>query len=191
VFRRWRRPTVRSGGTLRTAVGVLAVDSVDVVQPGGITADHARRAGYPDRASLLRDLDPNRPGARDGQLYRIRVHWAGEDPRRVLARSTALDADDGARIGERLAGLDAASRHGPWTARTLELIAAHPAVRAPELARRVGRETAPFKLDVRKLKELGLTESLTIGYRLSPRGVAYLALGGPAERGSMAAPDRS
>jgi hypothetical protein len=28
----------------------------------------------------------------------------------------------------------------------------------------------PFKLDVRKLKELGLTESLPVGYRLSPRG---------------------
>jgi hypothetical protein len=27
---------------------------------------------------------------------------------------------------------------------------------------------------VRKLKELGLTESLPVGYRLSPRGEAYL-----------------
>jgi hypothetical protein len=33
----------------------------------------------------------------------------------------------------------------------------------------------PFKIDVRKLKNLGLTESLDIGYRLSPRGRAYLA----------------
>ena len=31
-----------------------------------------------------------------------------------------------------------------------------------------------FKRDVRKLKELGLTESLEIGYRLSPRGVAFM-----------------
>ena len=35
-----------------------------------------------------------------------------------------------------------------------------------------------FKTDVRKLKELGLTESLEVGYRLSPRGEAVLrALG--------------
>jgi hypothetical protein len=27
-----------------------------------------------------------------------------------------------------------------------------------------------FKTNVRKLKELGLTESLEVGYRLSPRG---------------------
>jgi hypothetical protein len=38
----------------------------------------------------------------------------------------------------------------------------------------VGREKHPFKLDVRKLKELGLTESLEVGYRLSPRGRAVM-----------------
>jgi hypothetical protein len=43
------------------------------------------------------------------------------------------------------------------------------------LAASLGRETAPFKADVRKLKELGLTESLLVGYRLSPHGRAYLS----------------
>jgi hypothetical protein len=47
-------------------------------------------------------------------------------------------------------------------------------VRAPELAAELGRDTPSFKRDVRKLKELGLTESLDIGYRLSPRGVAVV-----------------
>ena len=37
-----------------------------------------------------------------------------------------------------------------------------------------------FKRDVRRLKELGLTESLEVGYRLSPRGRALLARLGPA-----------
>jgi hypothetical protein len=46
----------------------------------------------------------------------------------------------------------------------------------------VGREKLPFKRDVRKLKELGLTESLLVGYRLSPRGRALLAGLGAAER---------
>jgi hypothetical protein len=49
-----------------------------------------------------------------------------------------------------------------------------PAIRAPDLAHRLGRDTASFKQDVRKLKERGLTESLDIGYRLSARGVAVL-----------------
>ncbi|MGH3360901.1 MAG: hypothetical protein ACRDOM_00450, partial [Nocardioides sp.] len=66
---------------------------------------------------------------------------------------------------------------GAWTRDTLALIDAHPEVRAPDLAARVGRETAEFKRDVRKLKELGLTESLDIGYRLSPRGEAVVDAG--------------
>ena len=56
----------------------------------------------------------------------------------------------------------------------LTLIAAHPGVRAGDLADRLGRERLDFKADVRKLKALGLTESLTVGYQLSPRGRAWL-----------------
>ncbi len=58
----------------------------------------------------------------------------------------------------------------------LELIADQPATLAADLAAQVGREKLPFKRDVRKLKELGLTESLPTGYRLSPRGRAFLGL---------------
>jgi hypothetical protein len=38
----------------------------------------------------------------------------------------------------------------------------------------LGQEKLQFKVNVRKLKALGLTESLETGYRLSPRGVAFL-----------------
>jgi hypothetical protein len=51
----------------------------------------------------------------------------------------------------------------------------HPAVLAATLAKRVGQERDRFKQNVRKLKELGLTESLEIGYRLSPRGRVFLS----------------
>jgi hypothetical protein len=37
-----------------------------------------------------------------------------------------------------------------------------------------GRERLEFKRDVRKLKELGLTLSLEVGYELSPRGRAFV-----------------
>ena len=58
----------------------------------------------------------------------------------------------------------------------LALIADRPAVRAPDLAASLGRDTLTFKRDVRKLKELGLTESLEVGYRISPRGAALLRI---------------
>ena len=60
------------------------------------------------------------------------------------------------------------------TVRVLELIEAHPALRAANLCKRAGQERLPFKINVRKLRALGLTESLEVGYRLSPRGVAVL-----------------
>jgi hypothetical protein len=48
-------------------------------------------------------------------------------------------------------------------------------MRAADLAPGLGwPELAPFKLHVRKLKELGLTISLPVGYELSPRGAAYV-----------------
>ena len=56
----------------------------------------------------------------------------------------------------------------------MRAIAAAPGLRAGDLAAGLGRERLPFKADVRKLKALGLTESLEVGYRLSPRGRAYL-----------------
>jgi hypothetical protein len=80
-----------------------------------------------------------------------------------------------AEIERRLARLDRASARGPWTLAVLRAIAANPERRAGDLAAELGRERLPFKVDVRKLKEMGLTESLPIGYRLSPRGAAVLA----------------
>ena len=59
----------------------------------------------------------------------------------------------------------------------LALIADHPGRRAGDLAASLGRDIPSFKRDVRKLKELGLTLSLEVGYRLSPRGEAYLRHG--------------
>jgi hypothetical protein len=83
-----------------------------------------------------------------------------------------------AELRRRLDRLDRASGSGPWTAATQRAIAANPGRRAGDLAAAAGRETQPFKLDVRKLKALGLTVSLQVGYRLSPRGETWCRLTG-------------
>ena len=168
AFRRWRRPTVKAGGTLRTRVGVLAIDSIEVIEQSALTEADARRAGALDRATLLGAL----PG--EGALHRIAFHLAGPDPRIALRERADLSQAERASLDARLARFDAASRHGAWTTEVLELIAQQPGTRAPDLAAQRGLETVRFKADVRKLKELGLTESLQVGYRLSPRGRAYL-----------------
>jgi len=171
AFRRWRRPTVKAGGRLRTGVGELAIESVDPVDPVSIGAAEAALAGHASLAALRRELDA-RP---EGTVYRIAFRLARPDPHIALRGDAHPDAATVDDIRRRLDRLDRASRHGPWTRAVLELVAAHPARRASDLAAMHGMETAPFKRDVRKLKELGLTESLDVGYRLSPRGRATLA----------------
>jgi hypothetical protein len=137
-----------------------------------ITLADARAAGYGSRAALMNDLARYRtPGT---ALYRIAFRYAGEDPRRALREADQLDDREHAEIRERLARLDRSARHGPWTRAVLELIRDNPETLAADLAQRRGRERLDFKADVRKLKALGLTESLRVGYRLSPRGRAVL-----------------
>lgn len=88
--------------------------------------------------------------------------------------SLPLSAEDVAEIDKKLDRMDARSDHGPWTRKTLRLIAEYPAVVSTELAKRMAMDRFAFKAEVRKLKRLGLTESLEVGYRLTPRGRAYL-----------------
>jgi hypothetical protein len=170
AFRRWTRPTVRAGGTLKTAAGVLAIDAVDRVSAEEITEADARRAGFPSLSALMKDLD-----ARDqGELYRVELRFAGPDPRIALRERAELSEEELSVLWKKLARLDAASPAGPWTLAVLRLIDRNPGVRAGDLAPQVLQKRAAFKVNVRKLKGLGLTESLEIGYRLSPRGRALL-----------------
>ncbi len=169
VYRRWSRPRVRPGSHLRTAVGVLEVIGIDEVDPVGLTSSDAAAAGVDTVEALLAAA-----GDRGDVLFQIRLRLVGEDPR-VALRSTIPDASERVAIIERLDHLDRSASNGPWTRETLVLIRANPGVRAEDLARSIGREKHPFKLDVRKLKEMGLTESLQVGYRLSPRGDAVVS----------------
>jgi hypothetical protein len=175
AFRRWERARVRPGTLLRTAVGVLAVGRVEVVERSALGEDEARRSGFASLDELLSMLDERGRG----EIHRIELRYAGADPRVELRARADLTEAELAEVTDTLNRLDRSSRHGPWTKATLELIADHPEVRAEELAATVGREKLPFKRDVRKLKELGLTESLNPGYRLSPRGKAVLKALGP------------
>jgi hypothetical protein len=158
AFRRWKRPMHRAGGSQRTRVGVLAFESVEKVAVSSITAADARRAGFATLADLKRFL-----ARKEGDVYRVELRLAGEDPRLALRERTDLDDRERAAIA-RL----------PWADAYLRTIAAQPGVRAEDLAAQHGMPKRNFKQRVRRLKELGLTESLEVGYRLSPRGRAYL-----------------
>ena len=174
TFRTWAKPQARTGGAYRVA-GML-LEAVDVAQVAAATIDdeQARRAGAPDATTLRAALGR----ADDDLVWRVELRYVGPDDRIARREDDQLDE---AALADLRARLDRLDRRGaaPWTATTLRLIARYPGIVSTALARHAGRERAEFKLDVRKLKELGLTESLEIGYRLSPRGEAVLrSMGG-------------
>jgi hypothetical protein len=170
AFRRWHAARVREGTSLRTAVGVVGVTSVAAIDLEDITPEDARRAGFTTLRALIDELHLHR----DGQLYRIALRFHGRDPLIALRERNRIGPDERDSLLDRLGRLGARAADGPWAIRTLQLIEAHPASRAAKLARMAGLDTLRFKRRVRQLKELGLIESLEIGYRLSPRGRAVL-----------------
>ena len=172
AFRRWARPRLRVGTRMRTLVGLVEVVALDRVDD--LSDAEARAAGEADRAGVLARLRRREPEP----LYRIELRYAGEDPRVALRED--VTPDELTALAQRLDAIDARSPRGPWTWTVLELIERRPATLAADLAAQLGRERRPFKADVRRLKELGLTESLERGYRLSPRGKALLAFNAAA-----------
>jgi len=173
AYRRWAEPRVVEGRVYRTNAGRIEIDSIRQVNPE-LIADGDADLELADRQNA-RDVRRRLRGDESLPTFLIRFHLVeGPDPREELAAQTSLSAEDLTDLRARLAQFDELSHHGAWTLQTLRLIQTQPAVRAADLAASVGRETAPFKLDVRKLKNLGLTYSLEVGYRLSPRGAAYL-----------------
>jgi hypothetical protein len=171
AFRRWKRCQVVAGHHYRTGLDLVEVESVDIIGPTAIDANLAQQAGYATVDDVLSDLrgDASLP------LYLIRFRRLDEpDPRDELASATTLDADEVAALAARLERMDRVSSRGPWTRAVLGQIADHPGMVSTELAQALGWPRQDFKLHVRRLKELGLTISLNVGYRLSPRGAAFL-----------------
>ena len=167
-FRRWARPRVKVGTVLRTSIGLVRVTEVEGVQPEDVTGADARQAGAADVSEIV-DAYPDRAG----DLYRIGLVYVGPDPRVSLRKEPVTDEE----LPELIMAIDRfdrSSKWGAWTRPTLALIAERPGVRAETLASELGWEKRPFKANVRKLKDLGLTESLETGYRLSVRGRSLL-----------------
>ena len=169
AFRKWANPAAKAGSLHKTAIGQIEIVAVEPVLEASITAHEARAAGFTAREQLLAQL-----AERPGTVYKITLRYHSADPRLALREQRSLGAEDTASLLRKLARLDAASRQGPWTREVLDAIARHPHLRAADLAKRIGKDKEWLKLNVRKLKNLGLTISHHPGYEISPLGKVLL-----------------
>lgn len=173
TYRRWSTPRANPGSRFTTRAGVVEVSAVVAVpEPDEVrlTDADAHAAAFADVAALKKWTAK----VGSGTLYRIDIRLAGPDPRVALRADAALSAADLGTLEAKLDRMDRAAPE-PWTRAVLRQIRDRPATVSTELAAAVGQPRDYYKIRVRRLKALGLTESLEIGYRLSPRGAAYLA----------------
>lgn len=172
AFRKWKKPAVKKGSLIKTAIGQVEIVDVTAVSMDDITAQDALEAGSEGLDELVGFLQ----GIDEGEVYRIALRYHSPDPRVALRNRADLSDEEVHVLKQKLARLDKSGKSGPWTLKTLKLIAEHPHRRAKDLSAMAGREMMAFKLDVRKLKNLGLTISHEVGYTLSPRGERLLEL---------------
>jgi hypothetical protein len=170
TYRRWEVVRPKVGSRFTTSAGVVEVTSIARADEEQLTERDAAEAGFDSVADLIKWCRAKG----NGDLYRIGIALAGPDPRIELRRTNNLETADVAALNAKLDRMDRAAGQ-PWTRSTLRQISRLPGVVSTELAAEVGQERRAYKLRVRRLKALGLTESLERGYRLSPRGKAYLA----------------
>jgi hypothetical protein len=170
TYRRWSSPRARAGSRFTTRAGVVEVQTVTEIDEEHLTETDAAQAGFESRAALLRWTRAK--GA--GRLYRIELALSGPDPRIALRAADDLTEADLELLAAKLGRMDRAAPE-PWTHAVLRQLRQRPATVSTELASEAGLPRDYYKVRVRRLKALGLTESLDVGYRLSPRGRAYLA----------------
>jgi hypothetical protein len=167
-YRDWKSPQAKVGGRYNLhPEGAIEVTAISQVAPARITDQDAIESGFAN-ATLLREFLGTRAKVTLVEFNYLGRGLVGQPDRDRLAR-----ADLETLIGK-LDKMDARSDTA-WTGRILSAIAADPGRRAGDLAPAFGWDTPTFKRQVRKLKALGLTRSLEVGYELSDRGEQLLA----------------
>ena len=110
AFRRWRRPTVKTGSTLKTAVDLLVIQCVEKTNTRNISETDTHRAGYSDRDALIKELS-----SREGDFTRSPSPTQAKIPRIQLCRDDKLSESEFTEIRESLQRLDSTSQVVSWT----------------------------------------------------------------------------
>ena len=170
AFRKWKKPAVKSRSLIKTSIGLVEIKAVLEVTVSEITDEDAINAGFTSLDELLQLLNK----IAEGIIYKISVSYFDEDPRIALRENINIEHAELQEIMSKLERLDGYSKQGNWTLEILQLIHQNPTLRAADLAGKTKWKKEWLKLNIRKLKNLGLTISHEVGYSISPLGAKYL-----------------
>ena len=173
TVRIWQGPRVKVGGRYALGAGAVVVDRIRETRLDDLTPALARRCGFNSLVDLLKTA---KHGAGE-RVFVIDFHYDGKASARPKPATDVVSVEELVKLAQRLDAMDRRAKNGAWTQATLRAIEARPGVLAAKLARALGRPRDEFKRDVRKLKNLGLTFSLDVGYRLTPKGEALVGHG--------------
>lgn len=166
AFRKWKSTVLKKGSLLKTAIGIVEITDIAVINEPHINEIDAQKAGFTDLESLLRSIHVNEIG----RIYKIHVRYYGEDPRLKLRDKKSMGQGEINNLLSKLSQMDKYSRNGFWTKDILIAINDNPRMSAAQLSEITGRSKEWLKLNIRKLKNLGLTISHDPGYEISPTG---------------------
>ena len=172
AFRKWKKPTVKKGSLLKTAIGQIEIGTIEEVDIASISALEAQMAGFNSLDQLLRLLQK----VNEGSIYKIGLAYHSPDPRVELRSKEELTNEEFHQLKKKLERLDQYSKTGAWTREVLESIRQNPKLKAADLAVLLSKEKDWLKINIRKLKNLGLTISHNPGYEISPLGKAFLEM---------------
>ena len=172
AFRKWKKPTVKRGSLLKTAIGQIEIGTIEEVDIACISALEAQMAGFNSLDQLLRLLQK----VNEGSIYKIGLAYHSPDPRVELRSKEELTNEEFHQLKKKLERLDKYSKTGAWTREVLESIRQNPKLKAADLAVLLSKEKDWLKINIRKLKNLGLTISHNPGYEISPLGKAFLEM---------------
>ena len=170
AFRKWKKPLVKKGSMINTSVGQLEITDISAISTDEINPEDALKAGFVQMEDLMEILYK----VSAGDIYKIEVRYHSEDPRIGLRAQENLSDQEFEILKTKLQRLDKYSKQGEWTIRILKAIQENPKLRAEDLATKTGTEKMWLKLNIRKLKNLGLTISHETGYSISLLGQVLL-----------------
>jgi len=168
AFRSWKTARVKKSSLIKSAVGLIRIVDIYKVKRSAISHRESRQAGFDDLEQLLSSLNSD-----NQEVFKVSLQFHSEDPRIALRNKTTLSHDEFKLLLTKLKKMDS-GKFGSWTMEVMQAIKQNPGLSSTELATIVSREKHWLKIHIRKLKNLGLTISESVGYRLSPLGEYYL-----------------